>query len=53
MDFKSRPCSVVSVVLLVILGCALGQASVFEGSQQEVNVKVRSRLAIDDSTGGG
>lgn len=40
MEFKSRSCSVVSVVgLVVILGCAVGQASVFEGSQQEVNVK--------------
>lgn len=50
MDFKSRPCSVVSVVLLVILGCASGLASVFEGSQQEVNVKSFLSEICDNSS---
>ncbi|EAT48709.1 AAEL000294-PA [Aedes aegypti] len=37
MKFKFRPCSAVSTGLLILLGC--GQASVYEGCQQEVNVK--------------
>lgn len=41
MEIKSRTCAIAPAVLLVLLGCALGESNVFEGSQQEVDVKVR------------
>ncbi|XP_065091871.1 enolase-binding protein-like [Ochlerotatus camptorhynchus] len=50
METKSRSCAIASVVLLVLLGCALGESNIFEGSQQEVDVKKFLSEICDNSS---
>lgn len=51
MEIKSRTCAIAPAVLLVLLGCALGESSnVFEGSQQEVDVKKFLSEICDNSS---
>lgn len=50
MNIKSRPCAVASILLLALLGSALGDENVFEGSQQEVDIKKFLSEICDNSS---